>query len=159
MAKILVVSDTHGDDTWLSLLKDCQYDYIIHAGDHLMPDQISNITPYFVDGNNDWGHQTIKVFDLENQRFVLVHGDEQGVRKSDLAHLADRFSGLIQQYHPAILVYGHTHIPFVGQSQGTIILNPGSMSFSRHNGQKCYLELELNQDGILNVSQLTYPSH
>lgn len=156
MAKILVVSDSHGDDTWLSLIKDNHYDYIIHAGDHLMEEAIQDITPYYVDGNNDWGGQSINVFNIEGHQFVLVHGDEQRVYKSDLHHLENCFQGLIHKYHPAIIIYGHTHVPFVGRSQDVVILNPGSMSFSRHNGQKCYIELELDRDGILNVNQLTY---
>ncbi len=156
MAKILVVSDSHGDDTWLKLIKDNKYDYIIHAGDHLMDDKIAEITPYFVDGNNDWGHKNINTFTIENQKFAVVHGDEQRVHKSELSHLEDRFSELISQYHPDIIIYGHTHIPFVGRSNKTVIINPGSMSFSRHNGQKCYIELELDQNGILNVIQKTY---
>ncbi len=156
MAKILVVSDTHGDDTWLSLLKDYHYDYIIHAGDHLMEDKIAQITPYYVDGNNDWGHRNLLDFTIQGQRIILVHGDEQGVRKSELDHLEDKFKNLIYQYQPAILIYGHTHVPFVGRINNTVIINPGSMSFSRHNGQKCYVELILDEQGILNVTQLTY---
>ncbi len=156
MAKILVVSDTHGDDAWLSLIKDNNYDYIIHAGDHLMPKEISKITPYYVDGNNDWNQKNINVFTIANHKFVVVHGDEQHIHKSELDHLEEKFDSLIKMYQPTILIYGHTHIPFVARSHNTIIMNPGSMSFSRHNGKKCYIELTLDENGILDVEQKTY---
>lgn len=156
MAKILVVSDTHGDESWMSLIKDNNFDYIIHAGDHLLGKRIKDITNNYVDGNNDWGTKNIDVFEIENQKFVLIHGDEQHLSGSNPEHISKKLHNIIEKYNPNIIVYGHTHIPFIYKYNNTVILNPGSMSYSRHDGNKYYLVLELNSKGILNVEQIKF---
>lgn len=145
MAKILIVSDTHGDDTWLNVLNTKQYDYIIHAGDHLLPEsEISDITNYYVDGNNDWGQKNIDIFEIESIKFILVHGDEQNIYTYNKSDWILPLLKLARKHNAQFLIFGHTHIPIIEKYEGITFINPGSMHFSRHNGSKAYAELLLN---------------
>lgn len=146
--KILVVSDTHGYDYWLELLEINKYDYVIHAGDHLIPKLMKEITPYFVDGNNDWGNKNIDIFEIDGMKVLLVHGDEQHVSGCDKNYIIECFKDLVIKHQPKIVIFGHTHIPFLDDNLDTIYLNPGSMWMSRHNGKKCYAEIEYDGKNI-----------
>lgn len=152
MTKILIVSDTHGDPTWLNHFDFCKYDYIFHAGDHLMSQSdINAITPHYVDGNNDWGGRRLCELEIGNYKFLIVHGDEYITSYSLKGRWTESLERLAQEYHANVLIFGHTHIPFIHKTEDLLVLNPGSMSHSRHNGKKCYLELEISDNNEINI--------
>lgn len=46
------------------------------------------------------------------------------------------------------VMYGHTHIPIIDQSDGIITLNPGSISLPRQEGKRpSYIIMELDKKG------------
>ncbi|MGL4950268.1 MAG: metallophosphoesterase family protein [Mycoplasma sp.] len=150
--KILIISDTHGDDTWLKKLNLHNYDYLIHAGDHSMSkDDISRITPYYVDGNNDWGKQETLFFNIRDFKFMLTHGH------NNLSFPYSNPTWYESLYNQAVsnnadfVIFGHTHIPIVQKVDKVFFINPGSMSFSRHNGKKCYCELVIDNDSNFEI--------
>ena len=47
-----------------------------------------------------------------------------------------------------IVMFGHTHRPYLDDSQGIIVLNPGSLSYPRQQGRKpSYMIIELDESG------------
>ena len=45
-------------------------------------------------------------------------------------------------------MFGHTHRPYLDDSQGIIVLNPGSLSYPRQQGRKpSYMIMELDESG------------
>lgn len=154
--KILIVSDSHANTTWLNFFDFNEYDNVIHAGDHcLSSKQIAKITPYYVDGNNDWGKQHILKFKINELTFLLTHGDEYlnyGGYQND--KWADNLYKLALQNQADIVVFGHTHIPVIKKINHVTLINPGSVSFSRHNGNKHYIELEIDNNNILSINEL-----
>ena len=47
-----------------------------------------------------------------------------------------------------IVMFGHTHRPFLEQSDGVTLLNPGSLSYPRQEGRKgSYMIMEIDEKG------------
>lgn len=152
--KILIISDSHGEDWWTEILNN--YDFTIHAGDHLLGSKIEDYVDFYVDGNNDWGHKHFNEFKILNTNFLLIHGDEQNLRGNNETNIISKLTPLINAKKYDIIIFGHTHIPFASKVNKTIILNPGSASFSRHDGKKYYLELLLSNNGICDLNFKKY---
>lgn len=54
-----------------------------------------------------------------------------------------------------IVMFGHTHRPYLERGRDITVLNPGSLSFPRQEGRKgSYMIMELQEDG-----QLDYFEH
>jgi len=100
-------------------------DIILHAGDLLQPsvlDELSAYAPvYAVRGNVDLPEvdlpETLE-FDFGGARIAMVHnsGRKEGRRK----RLHRRFP------EARAIVFGHSHIPFLEDEDGLLLLNPGS---------------------------------
>jgi putative phosphoesterase len=152
--RIGVVSDTHLSrqatklpDELVKGLSGVQY--ILHAGDWVSPhvfDMFNQIAPCEgVAGNND-GIEIIeqmgkkKIIEWAGYRIGLVHGHgyhtktEIGAR---LAFLHDK---------PDIIVFGHSHIPYLLQEQHQLIFNPGSPTDKRTQERYSYGILELTDE-------------
>lgn len=123
LSQLAVLSDTHGllRDTVIERLQGVQV--ILHAGDvgkPLVLEQLGEIAPtYAVKGNVDHGEWASKLpFDvhlsLNGQRCYMVH------RRQDLAQ-AVLDSGL------DVIIFGHSHKPYLGKHENTLLLNPGSI--------------------------------
>ncbi|MGL4951691.1 MAG: metallophosphoesterase family protein [Mycoplasma sp.] len=147
MVKVLVVSDTHCNDTWLKIVNSNKYDYIIHAGDHQMSSkQISDITEYYVDGNNDWGDKKIIFFEICGYKFMLTHGDKYLFASYEYPTWEEKMLQIAKEKSVNFVIFGHTHIPIIKTVSNIVFMNPGSMSISRHNGKKCYSEIIFDDD-------------
>lgn len=149
--RIGVVSDTHmfGRAKQLpqSLLEGISgVDLILHAGDWIDPKVVGlfeEIAPTDgVAGNNDgldiierFGRQ--KVLNLSGYRIGLVHGD--GGRKSTL----DRAMDMFRDMSVDVIVFGHSHIPYHGMHNGTLLFNPGSPTDKRRQPRYSYGIMEL----------------
>ncbi|WP_192701830.1 metallophosphoesterase family protein [Paenibacillus sp. OAS669] len=121
-------------------------DLILHAGDWVDPGVVrlfEAIAPTDgVAGNNDgadiierFGRQ--KVLNLSGWRIGLVHGD--GGRKSTLEQAIDAFRDM----RVDVILFGHSHIPYQGMHDGTLLLNPGSPTDKRRQPQYSYGIMEL----------------
>jgi putative phosphoesterase len=76
--KLLIVSDTHSLNTkkLLEIIKIENADINIHAGDYMIPiTEMKKYFQYFVDGNNDSGHEREIKFTCDGIKFLLTHGD------------------------------------------------------------------------------------
>ena len=129
VARVGIVSDTHGafDPRLVPALKGV--DRILHAGDVGRPDileALARIAPVAaVRGNVDLEGELARlpafvVVDVEGVRFAVTHRRDSAYRIDDA-----RRAGC------DVYVFGHTHIPHLEQSEGLWIINPGSASRAR----------------------------
>ncbi len=132
MKKIGVLSDTHGmlDEKVIEFLSIC--DEVWHAGDIGSVDVLTDMRSLFpvvraVYGNIDGWEIRAEVpevnrFELEGRRVAIKHicGNPRRYDPS--------VRSLIQEYHPHILVCGHSHILRVeyDKKNNLLFINPGA---------------------------------
>ncbi|MFC6314026.1 YfcE family phosphodiesterase [Lapidilactobacillus achengensis] len=132
MAKILVVSDSHGDRGILTKLVQHyqdQVDLMVHCGDSELAAADSLRRQFLiVTGNMDFGGDLPETASavVGPERIFVAHGHLLGVNY-DLLQLQ-----LLAQEHQATLAfYGHTHHLDCQMVAGLLLLNPGSISQPR----------------------------
>jgi putative phosphoesterase len=147
--RILVVSDTHGNQT--ALLKAYQaaghLDAVIHLGDGeadaAILAEIENHPVLRVSGNCDSDSTAPRelVCTWQGTRLLLCHGDRYGV-KNGLARLVQRG----KEVDVDAVLYGHTHLTMAEEHEGLMLINPGTMAYPAlfHS----YAILEITNDGI-----------
>ncbi|WP_248925646.1 metallophosphoesterase family protein [Paenibacillus hamazuiensis] len=151
--RIGVVSDTHlsprADRLPQALVDGLQgVELILHAGDWTSPhiaDLLGEIAPVDgVAGNND-GSDIIarfrmkKLLTLGSHLVGIVHGHIGSRSTLDNAIEAFRGDG------PDVIIFGHSHIPYIGKHQGALLFNPGSPTDKRFQPKYSYGILELGQ--------------
>lgn len=132
--KLGVISDTHGHlpPAVHAIFQDV--DRIFHAGDIGQEDillELETIAPVLaVRGNMDktGAPATFRnhlIAGIGTQRVLLVHdlGSPNAVKSS--------LRPLIQEHQPTIVIFGHTHQPFIEQVGSVLYFNPGSASRGR----------------------------
>jgi putative phosphoesterase len=132
--KLGVISDTHGhlDQQIHSIFEGV--DEIIHAGDIGNDDvliELQTLAPVTaVRGNMDrFGrpatYQEFLTCTFEGRRFFLVHdlGSPHAIKKHLLLP--------IQRYAPHVIIFGHTHRPYLASFMDVLYFNPGSASQAR----------------------------
>lgn len=149
--KILVVSDTHGHSSELLqvLRKVKPIDALIHCGDVEGQENyirgIAECPCYMVKGNNDFFSDLPweEMFQLESYKVMVTHGHMYGV-SMDTSMLEEEARSRGVQ----IVMFGHTHRPFLEQKEDITILNPGSLSYPRQSGRKpSFLVMEIDRQG------------
>ena len=151
--KILVVSDTHGYNANLLKVieKEKPFEMLVHCGDLSMDaDDLMDIagTPVYVcAGNNDYFYnlKQEEMFDIYDHRVLVVHGHRQGV-----------YNGVHQLLYKAeesdadIVMFGHTHMPYIDEVEGITFINPGSLTYPRQeNRRETYALLNISPDGTI----------
>ena len=154
MTIVGVVSDTHLPRFGRALpralergLRRARVDRILHLGD--MTDLLAvplfeAIAPFdAVAGNNDgpairerFGRR--KIVTIEDVRVGMVHGDGKGRSTKDRA-LATFARGDVD-----VVLFGHSHRPFVGTHDGVLAANPGSPTDKRFNPLYSYAVLTVD---------------
>ncbi|OAS21095.1 metallophosphoesterase family protein [Paenibacillus oryzisoli] len=123
-------------------------DLILHAGDwvseHVI-ELVEQIAPCeSVAGNND-GEDIVerfgkkKLLTFGNFRIGLIHGD--GFRKTTEERAREAF----EAERPDMVIFGHSHIPFLQIVQGTMMFNPGSPTDKRRQPRYSYGILQLGE--------------
>lgn len=139
--KILVLSDSHGTMQYMcDAVEKEQPDCIIHLGDHAKDaEELSVYYPKIpvsiVRGNCDrFSNQPETRFAVyDGVKIFSCHGHTYGVK-----------GGLLRAVYAAreadadILLYGHTHIPLRDESDGLMILNPGTCGNNNSFGKPSY---------------------
>ena len=100
-------------------------DLILHAGDLLVEDVLYELEHYApvraVKGNVDgWDvrlPETLE-FEVEDVTVAMIH--DSGPKKGRWGRMRRRFPGA------RIVVFGHSHIPWIEDEGGLMLLNPGS---------------------------------
>ncbi|MDQ3386984.1 MAG: metallophosphatase family protein [Actinomycetota bacterium] len=107
-----------------------QADLILHAGDLMDPtllDELANYAPVrSVRGNldpPDAGLPETAEFDIEGVSMAMIH--DPGPKKGRHNRMRRRFP------NARIVVFGHSHIPWLTDDDGLMLLNPGSPTDKR----------------------------
>ena len=146
--KILIVSDTHGTmgDLLWALDDAGPIDRLIHLGDiEGCEDEILETVDCPVDmvaGNNDFfaGLEKEKVIRIGKYKALITHGHYYYVsRGTDLLWEEGMNRGC------DIVMFGHTHRPYLEEVGGITILNPGSLTYPRQEGRRSsYILMEID---------------
>lgn len=127
MEKILIVSDSHGNQQLLMEIvqKNQTCDGYLHCGDS----QLASIDPALerfvvVAGNTDTDARlrSLELINYGDWHVMLTHGHRYSVNWG-LEELALSAKG----YGCQIACFGHTHLPTVVKQAGVLCLNPGSI--------------------------------
>lgn len=153
MKKILIVSDTHGDNANFSLVlkKVGKIDALIHCGDfegtEYYYENVVDCPKLMVRGNNDFftGLPTSDIITVNGLKILAVHGHRQHVYAGP-----DDALVLAKQNNADVVCYGHIHSPKMYYDEETKIwaVCPGSLCFPRQADRKyTYIILEVEEDG------------
>ena len=135
-----VISDTHiytsgtrrVPSQALDLFRRAGVDLILHLGDvnsAWVLEELSGIAPVMaVSGNNDDDELLERLperlrFTVGKHTFGAIHG--HGGRSAREV-VTSTFAGKVD-----MAIFGHSHIPFLGERDGTILFNPGSATDRR----------------------------
>lgn len=149
--RILIVSDSHGRNDYVkrAIKQAGAIDGFIHLGD--VEDDVEELRSfagcpsYIVMGNNDYGlglpeHLNVTI---GGKKIFLTHGHRHGVNY-DLKRL-----GLLGTLNKMDMVmYGHTHYPYLDIGEDITMLNPGSLTYPRQEGRaRTFLTMEIDEQG------------
>lgn len=146
--RIDIISDTHG---YLSseLIKELQgADLIVHAGDivHTQDlEELKGIAPvHAVLGNNDFFGKFPPEVE-QNERFTY------GGFSFYVTHIKSAF------VHPKtdVIIYGHTHRPYINKSTKGYEINPGSPTFPRSEMGSTMARLWIDKGEICSAELIT----
>ena len=152
--KILIVSDTHRRDDNLRYVirKTEPFDMLIHLGDiegseNYLREWVNNdqCAIYAVRGNNDFFSNLDKEKEISigGYRALLTHGHMYGVSLGP-----EGIEEEAKARNLDIVMFGHTHKPFLQRTDRLTILNPGSLSYPRQDGRKpSYMVMEIDRFG------------
>ena len=155
--KILVVSDTHGHSReLLEVLRRVKpVDALIHCGDVEGQEnyirQMAECPCYIVRGNNDFFTELPReeIFQLGGYQIMVTHGHTYGVSIETAMLEEEARSRGVQ-----VVMFGHTHRPFLEQKEGLTLLNPGSLSYPLQAGRKpSFLIMEIDREGVAHYAQ------
>ena len=149
--KILVVSDTHGytDKFDVVLEKEQPVDMLIHCGDVERDEDYiraaAGCPVCMVAGNNDWGSDLPQeiVTEIGKYRVFITHGHRYYVPFE-----MDRLKAAAKERNAQIVIFGHSHMPYLQEEDGITFLNPGSISKPRQvSFEPTYAIMKLDDRG------------
>lgn len=149
--KILIVSDSHGRTTYLEevIEKIGTIDLLIHLGDiegsEDYLEAIAGCEVVMVSGNNDYftSLERDKIIVVNKYTIFLTHGHRYRVNFG-----TETIKEKGRQMGADIVMFGHTHRPFIDTSDDIIVINPGSISQPRQEGHiPTYIIMEIDRYG------------
>lgn len=150
MRRILVVSDSHGrnENVQRAIEKAGKFDIMIHLGDvgneYREVERMAGVPTYIVAGNNDYARGLLErnIIEIGGHRIYATHGHRQNVHFGvELLY----YLGLENDCD--IVMYGHTHVPYLDEKDDVTILNPGSLTYPRQEGhEKTFVVMTIEDD-------------
>jgi len=150
--RILVVSDTHGDQHLLAkaIQKQRTAEVVIHLGDgvrefELFRAEYPEKTFFCVRGNCDFGVELphTDTVTLEGKKIFYTHGYAQQVKSGLYTLKQDARSAKAD-----ICLFGHTHRAMNEYEDGMYLMNPGSLSRGRASGTLSYGIIDITPGGV-----------
>lgn len=155
--KILVVSDTHRHiQNVLRLMSDfTDVNRIVHLGDMVGDaEDISSIYPHipvdYIAGNCDFYETDVlkeKVLNLCGKKILITHGHLYDVKRG-----YDKIMITGLEKNVDAVLFGHTHVPYIGHCKDVILMNPGSISEPRTGRSPSYGLLEIDEKLMIHVA-------
>ena len=161
--KVLIVSDTHGRHTGLDrvLEKEGKIDLFIHLGDieggESYINSVVECEKHMVRGNNDFFSDLPREeeIDIGGYKAFITHGHPYYVNSG-----VDYLREYGEMHDVDVVMYGHTHVPFIEIGDDMTILNPGSISYPRQAGRKpTFLLMEIDDMGEAHYAHGYYKEH
>ncbi|GAC1444587.1 MAG: metallophosphoesterase [Chloroflexota bacterium] len=124
-------------------------DLIVHLGDFTRTEVIDLLRTFAplrgVQGNNDDAdvcalYPTEDYFTIGYHRFALLHGHLGGKTALDSARKVRGADAVL---------FGHSHVPYIGEYAGALLFNPGSPTDRRWSAYPAF--------GILDVDEVIAP--
>ena len=160
--KILIISDTHRKhDNLLKVLeRECPVDLLIHLGDaEGYEDYIAEqagCPMEVVAGNNDFFSSLPREKELQIGKYkvLITHGHyyyvNTGIEDIEREAEGRGFD---------IVMFGHTHKPYIEIDEDVTILNPGSVSYPRQpDHMPTFLIMEIDDEGEAHYGHGYYKS-
>ena len=151
--KVLIVSDTHGrhGNFDRALEEVGKIDALIHLGDVEGGEEyikaMVDCPVYMVAGNNDFflDLPSEELFLLSGRRVLITHGHQYLVSMGP-----ERLKEEARARQVDVVMFGHTHQPYLEMDWDVTVLNPGSLSYPRQQGRcPSYITMEENEKGEL----------
>ncbi|HBN85142.1 MAG TPA: YfcE family phosphodiesterase [Clostridiales bacterium] len=150
--KIVVFADSHRDnETMTFVVKKERPELVIHLGDHItdaehLQKDFPEIPMEMVPGNTD----TVICYPYEKtiiknkKRIYITHGDRYNVQFG-----LSRIFYKGESVNADMILFGHTHIPYLENEGGIWMMNPGRIGrVSRNSIQASYGIILLKNDEI-----------
>lgn len=149
--KILIVSDSHGRVTYLERVigKIGPIDLFIHLGDvEDREEYIQNIVgceTAMISGNNDYFTSLEREHTIQIGKYkaLLTHGHRYQVNYG-----TEAIRKIGMQRGVDIVMFGHTHKPYIDTTGPVTLINPGSISQPRQEGHiPTFIIMEIDSRG------------
>lgn len=143
--KIAVLSDSHGCNNMIDYVLDKEKDakLFLHCGD-ICVDEFVYPELITVCGNNDYyDYPMQRVLNIGDHRIIMFHSHQFPFYKKE-----DKMIQRAKEYGCDILLFGHTHIPYLKVKDGITLLNPGSLYHNRDGSKPSYAVMNINGDKV-----------
>ena len=149
--RVLIVSDTHGRHSAFekALNEAGKIDYLVHLGDteggEDYIEAVCGCPAYVLAGNNDFFSDCLREMEIMfgPKKAFMTHGHYYYVSLGP-----ERIVEEGKARGADIVMFGHTHKPFLEEIDGMTVLNPGSLSYPRQEGRKgSYINMEMDGNG------------
>jgi putative phosphoesterase len=149
---VVVIADTHIPRRARSLPEDLimhleSADLILHAGDLVEPSLLQELAIYAparaVRGNVDPPDLNLpKTLELDfgGARMAMIH--DSGRKEGRRRRLKKRFP------NARVVVFGHSHVPFLEDEDGLLLLNPGSPTDKRWQPRHTFALLRVGEGRV-----------
>ena len=142
MKRIALISDTHGIATRALIETISGVHMIVHAGDigsENIFTQLSYAAPVIaVSGNVDGWNRLLPAEETIEVDGIYIY----------VSHILENISITPKAAGIDIVVFGHTHVPSIGQEADIIYINPGSPTLPRSNTGPTIGMLEIDSGEI-----------
>lgn len=149
--KVMIVSDTHRKhyNLEMALRKEKPLDLLVHLGDAEGEEDyiqaVAECPLEVVAGNCDFfsSLQSEMILKIGKYRVLVTHGHYYCVN-AGIDHIKKEAVGR----NADVVMFGHTHRPFINYDRDIITMNPGSISFPRQEGKKpSYIIMNIDDKG------------
>ena len=149
--RAMIVSDTHKKHLNLekALEETGKIDLLIHLGDAEGAEDyieaIAGCPVRMVAGNNDFFSDLDREveFELYGKKFFITHGHYYYISVG-----TERLYREGLDRHADVVMFGHTHRPYLEKTEDIVLLNPGSLSYPRQEGRRgTYMIMDIDKYG------------
>ncbi|MGL4790488.1 MAG: metallophosphoesterase [Anaerotignaceae bacterium] len=147
--KILVLSDSHNYlENARFVLKSFNYNYVVHLGDNVidakdLQEEFPHKEFHFVAGNNDFCSTPYdKEINIGGKKILITHGHIHSILYSFL-----NLALWGREKEADMVLFGHTHKPYLAKENDIILFNPGSISLPRSSKYPTFGIIEITKTG------------